>query len=233
MMQIIFLGKLPNSFRKKRFIRLLKKSHANRRTAEVENVSRVRNPSLLELPDNYVFDLPAISKDAEEVVIVTSKPIQDNFITRSNQAHLPEVNSAQNIVVYTFYEVSDIAQDFGVNLTRVSASAVLLSLYSARYVKQGGDYWDLWIDEPENSVFGFCADKSEIVNKFESGEIGNRVESVLEEKGRPQSEILSLKNDARLMKRRRRDRISVFFFRSHRDVTLAVIFFLFGLIVPK
>ncbi|MCP4827223.1 MAG: hypothetical protein GY892_24370 [Shimia sp.] len=233
MLQIIFLGPTSKKITKKKFAKFIKKASTASDEILETNIAKDNLPSLGILSDAEAFSHNSINPTANEVIIVTKRPLQGNYFSRSNQSHCPNINPDQNIVVVTSFEAEKFVEEAGVNANRAFAATAIVSLYSAKFVAAGNEYWSLWTDTPEDSIFGFCADKSEVIMKFESGKIGARAEAVLVNASRSTEEIDSLKKDANLFRPRLSDRIRFFLLIKNRDVFLSVIFFALGIAASK
>lgn len=205
--KLVYLGLTPRNFRKPKFESLLKKSSILNFDFKPAEVKSVRGGSTGSLSDNFVASVVTqFSEEWDFLVLVTRHPIENNWFTRSNFSFEGD-KRGRPWVIATTYELDEFCEKAGMPLEKALAGAISVSAFSAQFVRNGGDYWSLWSDTPEESPFGWCEEKEQILDGFNSEGIGERARGVIEKNHFSNEIVEALERDHNAYKRGRRDKL--------------------------
>ncbi|WP_170573971.1 hypothetical protein [Ruegeria atlantica] len=228
--QVVFLGPQLPGLNRRKLLSYLRKSKYLSADIAGDTSDRLAIPSFATITDEFAFNFPAIDPTADYVVLVTRYPIEENYFARSNIAQYSHARSSNQVqVICTTHELDEFCTQAQVPLERALSGSAILSVFSGKFVQQGGNYFDLWIPARETSVFGFCEDKAEIIEKFDSGEIGPRARTVLEKRGIPNEQIAALEKDVKILRRTKLDKLASNL-NKNRDIVISICSFLLGIL---
>ncbi len=216
------MGKQSVRLNKRLLERCLRKSKAFPNKISVCSLESLSFPSYAVLDDRTAFLHPSIVDTASAVVIVTKLPIKDNYYTRSNIAHFNPDHEGVIVTVSTTFEMEDICSEGGIPLSRGIAATAILSHFTSKFVRLGGNYFDLWIPAEEDSVFGFCENKADGLNKINYPIIGDRARALIKMSPVSDEDLKKLEVDIKLFARRPLDRIRTLT-RRNRDITISAV----------
>ena len=226
---MLFVGRQTKGLDKGSLLGYLRRSRFLSAKVSFDSVSKVNIPSGQVVPDDYFFDFPAIDEEAWCNVLVFRNPLEGNWFARSNFGEIWHDSRESIIIAVTSYELEDFAEDAGITLEKALAANALRSIVSAKYVKSGGNFWDLYTKYSEDDAFAFCKDKTEIVDKLVNGSLGDRPKKVLGSSGYTDERLGTLESDMVMLSQSNMDRL-LLAARKNRDIIISTVFFALGVL---
>lgn len=229
--QVIFYGRQNEKLNKKRIRSLIAKAASLPMDIDYSSQEGVPIQSFSYISDCCAFNLSCIDSDASYVIIVTKHQLQNNFFARENISHYETARNCDQIIsIVTTFEADEICASEGLSLENYIVGAAILSIFSAKFVQAGGRYHDLWIDAEEESVFGFCRDKVEAIQKSRNPVVGDRARSLIRQSAISDESLEALEKDCKILQPKFSDRIRKFS-KNNRDVIIAVISLAIGFVL--
>lgn len=129
----------------------------------VTQIQNLGNPDLsgYGYSDSLFSSIIQQHKNSYEIsIILTSVPIEENFITR---------NIGYNIIIVTSHQMTEIIKESKLSIEECAAIGILEEVGSIEFQKQSNKHWrDLFHQDPRGCLFDFAGLKEQTIAKFKS-----------------------------------------------------------------